>query len=56
MFAVGKYLADPETGKRAVIEAIEKNYVLCKIERRRPGNKQDSQRQNSQRPLGRKKA
>jgi hypothetical protein len=56
MFAIGTYLTDPETGKRAIIEAVGKNYVLCKIERRRPGNKQDYERQNARRAQAYEKA
>jgi hypothetical protein len=57
MFEVGKHIDDQNTGARLVIEAVEKDHVLCRIERqRRTGKKQRRSRQNSRRAVGSDKA
>jgi hypothetical protein len=35
MFAIGEYLKHPKTGKTLIIQAVEKDVVLCKVHARR---------------------
>jgi hypothetical protein len=57
MLAVGKYLEDPETGKRLIIEAVEKDHVLCKAEpRQRASNASARERPRERRPRASGKA
>jgi hypothetical protein len=47
MFAVGEYLKHPKTGKTLIIQAVEKKFVLCKLQA--PRRKTKGARQGAKR-------
>jgi hypothetical protein len=49
MIAIGKYLEDPETGKRLIIKAVEGQHVLCRVQPRRKPAKAARTRQGARR-------
>jgi hypothetical protein len=56
MFQVGRHIDDQNTGTRLVIEAVEKDHVLCRVQRRRPERKKVRSPQNPRQSVTSSKA